>query len=517
MLATLRKRPIVPTALVNLLAALIIGTIIGYAVTWDLKVALLVVVGLAFLLAFIDRIELGVLFIGLYTPYEEFFLKFVPSDMASMARFGGELFILAMLSAVLLKKMAQGKPFRVSPLDVPLVLFIAWALISAVANETSPLTTILGLRILLRYVLLYYVVIHADFPRETIATFVKLFLVAAAIQMVIGLGTGAIGGKMRAFFMPSRGLALGSTVIVAERHFEEAGVGGFISGAMLNFIHFGTFMTLSWLLALGLRLMGWLRSRWLDLFLLLAFVAVIASFSRQSLLALIAGLIVILLFSGRKKLAFWLVTGAATLVIVASLYAAVTYERPISPGTRALHERWLYAFQIQRLQPVITSNFRLFLILELSKALLSRSPLWGLGPGTFGSALSIATGDPIYRELGVSQWATTETNFVSDVNWVTLLGQFGLIGASFFALMLLSLFNYTRRALHRFDDPLAKGLALGTLGCIAAISIAAFFNPHFEIRPISLYLWLFAAFVIALGQARVTPAKKKPAPLESSP
>ncbi|MFC1703142.1 hypothetical protein ACFLZO_01610 [Patescibacteria group bacterium] len=56
------------------------------------------------------------------------------------------------------------------------------------------------------------------------------------------------------------------------------------------------------------------------------------------------------------------------------------------------------------------------------------------------------------------------------------------------------------RTWQQADDPYVRGLALGFLGAVIAVSFQSFLATYFEVRTLALYLWLYGAFVYVLAR-----------------
>jgi hypothetical protein len=129
-------------------------------------------------------------------------------------------------------------------------------------------------------------------------------------------------------------------------------------------------------------------------------------------------------------------------------------------------------------------NFRLFYNLQLAPWAALTEPVVGFGPR---QQVALAP-DPrlIARvESAGMDWAWAR-NFTNDSNYASMIIQFGVIVPALFLLLLLwTMFSVARAEWVR-RDPTAR-FAVAFAG---ATIVAAWFGPAFEIRTVSLTLWI---------------------------
>ena len=79
--------------------------------------------------------------------------------------------------------------------------------------------------------------------------------------------------------------------------------------------------------------------------------------------------------------------------------------------------------------------------------------------------------------------------------------------------MLGALLHYALRVWREAKDPAVRALALGFVGALCAFGINAFLASFLETRTLAYYFWLYAGFVVVLGQKE---GVKIPAPFSRS-
>ncbi|TET79350.1 hypothetical protein E3J38_07320, partial [candidate division TA06 bacterium] len=66
------------------------------------------------------RPKATVIFIMVYTPFEEFLLKFIPLQAYAQARYLPELLLIATLVMLLVSSVVRRRPMERTPIDIPL-------------------------------------------------------------------------------------------------------------------------------------------------------------------------------------------------------------------------------------------------------------------------------------------------------------------------------------------------------------------------------------------------------------
>jgi hypothetical protein len=150
-------------------------------------------------------------------------------------------------------------------------------------------------------------------------------------------------------------------------------------------------------------------------------------------------------------------------------------------------------------------NARTYEIVNGGGAILERSPLLGLGPGTFGGQ-STFHDYAFYNRLNVGLLLSDPRhNYVTDVEWMNVFGQLGLLGLLAFLWMFATIYRIFIRTwrMQRADTVLAR-IALAGAAFVPMFLFAGFTGPNFEVRTVAIWLWLVGGLVVAVGrQGRV--------------
>jgi O-antigen ligase len=392
------------------------------------------------------------------------------------------------------------KPWKRTPLDVPLLIFVGIGVLSAIINRVPPLVAAMGLRILLRYVLLFYLVIQIGFSRRATRRLIIAMLGGALLVMGVGLAQAIIGPRLTDILRMREARIGVQTVQTTSGVFEAKG--RFIFSTLGRYDALGMYGVVILLLVLALytyypRWRGILR--WL---ILATGICLALTMSRQSWLALYAALWSWGLLSKKKKRAVGLLLVLALIpaVLIGTAHLMPSLVRSFSPQTlnqASVLTRMLAVFSPEYLQTSAYRAGRLYVLRHVGERIMQLAPLLGFGPGRLGSLTADFFGFSTAELLGMEEW---QVYLVNDVNWITILGQFGLIGTLAFLMMFVTLGRYAWRMYNHMYDPLARSMALACVGGIVAFLMLGFFGPNFEQRVVSMYVWLTAGLTVALAR-----------------
>jgi len=440
--------------------------------------------------------------IAFYIPLERALTVRLPETAFIVSQLSGEVVLAFLLAGVLARRAASGRRFVSTPVDVYVAAFLGAAVVSALVNGVSVGASVYSIRVVLRYAVVYYALVNSDLTGREARSFAKIFLAAAGVQVALGLLESLTGGAAKEWFLAYRKVSLGGVELVRGLH-KGTGRGLFtvIFGTLENYNNYGHFMSSAFVFGLAVHLTR-TRSRTARgraLLLALILVCIVLSFSRSSLLMTALASAVVLYAAGRRKKA------AAIVLLLAAALAAIAVAAPRYSGSEmpvystSLLYRWIRPFTPERLSPSEAGNYRLFLLLVVSARALAQSPLFGFGPGTFGSALTMSGAPEPYEALGLNYEYAGK--FAADSNWTTLLVQTGLLGLLAFALVLWAVARYCLRAYRRSSDPTTRAMCLAQLGLVVTLSVAGFFTSAFENRFTSFYFWAVGGLAVSLARS----------------
>jgi len=485
------------------------GLLIGVSAAIKPAVAILVVLGLPALPWAIRNIHVVVLLLAVYTPFEEFILKWMPGSLAAALRFAPEALILLLLAAIVLRNIGHGTWWTKTPIDLPAALFLGFSALSALANNVPPIVGVLGIREFARYILLYYLVVNAGLTYKTMKVMTGALLAVAALEAGIGLMQVVLGNRFSLLLTPEDVVVGG--VLVREGFTQILSGGTRIFGTLGRYSRFGFFLAIFCVLALALyatlrsKLGRELRLCFLA-FAALAAPALILSYSRTSLFVLCTGIIVVLLIT-RWKMALY-VALIIPVVAMLLLLSWVTVEDWTVAATEeaSILERFASTFSPDYLD-VLLRRGRLFIIARVSPIMLREYPLLGLGPGTVGStATGGGTNSPgLYPEHSHIDWLDVtdvgrldSLRFLHDVGWASILAQVGVLGLAAFLWAMLELARAALCCFAGSKDLFVRGLSAGYVGLLAAVIVGNLAVFSLSFRAVSLYVWLLGGLVATI-------------------
>jgi hypothetical protein len=150
------------------------------------------------------------------------------------------------------------------------------------------------------------------------------------------------------------------------------------------------------------------------------------------------------------------------------------------------------------LSPDFYKNSRLYEIVNGGEAVLQQSPLVGLGPGTFGGQATFHD-QAFYDRLNVGLLLSDPKHtYVSDVEWMTIFGQLGLLGLLGFVAIFVQIWRLAYRAFKTSGQEMTRRLALATMALVLVWIVVGFTGPNFELRPVSIWIWILPGMLWSL-------------------
>lgn len=477
--------------------------LLGFAVAYNPLIAVGGVAAAVVFMAFALRVEYFVGFIALYTPLEEFALKWLPQEMYAPARYASEALLIVLFLVAILKNLLNRKNiWKRTPLDLPLLALVFVITASALVNDVPPFIAALGVKNLLRYALLYYIVINSDLSDGFWKKLVFALLVLCFAEGVLGI-VQYIVGEPAYKFLRAKDVEVGG---MAVRELASTDVGK-VFGTMGRYNLLGNFLNFFMVMAMGLyytrRENGFLGYA---LFFMATLAGLVLTFSRMSWFGLYLGFMLILLIQKRKIVIIYLL-----LPIFITLALVGAYE-----GLNWYKGETKQASAIERYVSIFTSGYitkarrfdRLFALLVTAPAAIEKYPMFGLGPGTFASEV-VGSGTHekgLYPEHSHADWLELNNKeavkYTSDQGWTVILCQLGLTGLICVVWVFVVLIRRSYLGYKRARDPFEKGVLLGFLGCIFLLVFQNFVSFNLTYRAVSLYFWLFAGYAVSWGAQR---------------
>ncbi len=468
------------------------------------------VLAVSLLLVTILRPLWSLFLLAVYLPFESIILKFTPDDAYLFARYLSEGLVYLVLAVVVVKILTNKIEIRQSPIDLPFFLFGVVLLASSLINAVSPWIAVLGIRQIIRFMLVFFLVVHLRPTKEFIKNLLLTMFFIVVFQSVLGLMQWGIGESLDAILLPSEARNYGSIVLTeGVQQFWEPGTR--IFSTLGRYDRLGNFLYIFLLMTAGFAFVK--KSMPDKLILGLSFLvglpALLLTYSRSSWFAFIIGFLFIGVYLMKnKKIALF--TGAIVIVLAGYIAASGLQVRFIteSPG-QTITERFYESFSYARWRGEYYGLGRVFWYVHTPLTVVPSSPIFGVGPGQFGGGAVTALGNSkVYEELGLPFGVFGTEGFI-DNNWFALWGETGTLGWALYIWMFAALFTFGVKTFRESKDPFVRAVAVGVCAVILGISFNAFTSTVFEIRTSAYYLWLLAGCMVVLRQREIEGAKNK--------
>lgn len=445
--------------------------------------------------------EAIVVFLALYTPFEPFLLKFVPDAVYVFARYFSEGLIYILAAVVVLRAITGKIKLKHTPIDLQFGFFLLVCLASLLINFVPPVIGLLGLRQIIRYILLFFIVVQLMPSKLFIRNLTIALFAIVVFQGLLGLIQGIVGAPLDEFLIPSE-VKFYESVQLTSGTEQFWSPGARVFATMGRYDQLGTFLCFFFLLIIGLLYFtkdpG--KQRRLLAILALAIPAFIMTLSRSSWFGFLFGFIAIgIVLMRDRRLTFAVMSLAVALAFYLG-FSGLVVKYLVDYPEQTAAERLLEVFSYERYRGEYYGLGRVYWIVQTPLVVVRSAPLFGVGPGQYGGGAVAALGNTgVYEKLGLPFGVYGSEGYI-DNNWFSLWGETGTLGVMFYALMFWTLARAALITWRKSHDPLTRGLALGYVGCLVAVTFQAFLATYLEVRTLALYLWLYSAFIVVLAR-----------------
>ncbi len=445
-----------------------------------------------------------ILFLVLFVPFEVVILKYLPvSDtIYSYLRFLVEVVIYLIAGLLFARYLYHKKVPPGTPVDKPLLIFILYAIVITVINNAPWFQAFVGLRVLLRYVPLFYVLAFITIDHLIVKRIFNSILIVAALQCVIAIyqhyfGIASfwyprasdleIGGKQVGFRLLATGFGAGREL--------GAGIGTFGDSVFL-----ALFLVICFTMAIAamqrtIPLSGRIKIA-TGIVAAIIIISLFFTYSRGSVLVAVAGIpLIIYLSGGRKRLAVYLMIG---LVLISPVILYGIFERG-SSSESYVNPKIKYTDPFANIATVFSSSYldntlqfsRGAVLTEIGGNLISSFKLLGYSPAQDFALEKAAT------KLFGSNMPINNLPIINDVYWVAFIIYYGLIGLAIYFFILFRMFAVSRYVIKNSTDPYFRIFALA-LAALVIISIPySLILRTFVFRSFGFYFWLIAGLVFS--------------------
>lgn len=467
-------------ASIFLSATLVLGSLLAIITVW--------------VTFFRPRWSLG--FLLLYLPFEPFLLKWVPDDLYLYARYFSECLVYLLVISTIWKIITGKISWRGTNADLPFILLVIFALASAVVNLVPAWTAILGLRQIIRFMLLFFVTVYLRPSLSWMKAMAVGLALVVAVQISIGLAQAVVGEPLDNFLLPSEARNFGEIQLTAGT-IQFWDPGSRIFATMGRYDQLGTWLALMMLLLLALLYEPRLKRFHLaaGAIFLVSIPALVLTYSRSSWFGFLLGFLFITIIAKRDKRVMLGAGLSAAAIVLYLAFSGLVVGRLVEGADQTITERFFEAFSYERWRGEYYGLGRLFWIVQTVLTVIPASPIFGHGPGTYGAGAVAALGNTqVYDELGLP-FGVYGTEGYIDNNWMSLWGELGSVGLIIYLWFYLGIAWACWRAYLGSKKSITRALALAAAAGFLAVALNAFLATFLEVRTLAAYLWVLAGLV----------------------
>ncbi len=366
-----------------------------------------------------------------------------------------ELLFIAIVGLWILRMgVNQWQPRR-SGMLLPFALYLSIMVFLLMVNSPDNGVALEGMRVMVQYVLWFFVAYHLLRSRNQARSLVDVFLLMAVVIALIGIVQYIAGVEMPAEWVDQAEQG------VRTRVFSIIGSPNILGSLMV--------LAMSMAYAMYYGSEQWFKKMvYAGAFLVFA-LCLIFTFSRGAWLAIILSVLLLGLWVDKRILILMVLVALLTPTLMPSVYHRMSYmmspEYLVSSERGGRLGRW-----------------------DLAVKHWQTSPAVGVGLGQFGGAVA-ARNYP-------------ESSFYAD-SWYLKVGtETGWIGLLATLLLILTGLRRARSSLNATDDDYLKIMGLGILAGLVGILAHNCVENVFEVPMMASYFWFFLGLVAALSQVQ---------------
>lgn len=457
---------------------------------------LAIVFGIAILVLSFFKPTWSLAFLLVYLPFEPFLLKWISDDVYLYARYFSELLVYLLVAVVFWKIVSGQIKWSQSPIDIVFLLFIIVLLASAVINFVPATYAILGIRQIIRFMLLFFVTIYLQPSKQWMKTLLYLLFIIVGFQVLLGIGQVFFGEVLDGFLLPSQAHTYGDIQLTAGvAQFWDHGQR--IFGTLGRYDQLGTFMAFFMLLLVSLLYEPRIRKyrSWFVLLLCASIPILAMTYSRSSWFGFILGALFISIWAKKDKRVLWSVGIAIAVILLYLAISGLIVSNLWDVGDQSIIERFFEAFSYERWRGEYYGLGRMYWIVQTIITVVPAAFLFGHGPASYGGGAVSALGNTTaYDKLGLP-FGVYGTDGYIDNNWFSLWGESGTIGLILYLVLYGTLFFMCIRVWKKSKSAFTRSLALGVASAMIAVALNAFLATFLEVRTLAPYVWVFTALV----------------------
>ncbi|MFA6427562.1 MAG: O-antigen ligase family protein [Candidatus Magasanikbacteria bacterium] len=465
----------------------------------------LTLLGLAFILGltlifYVKKSEWIIYLLLVWFPFESLVLMYTPIRYFSYVKYIPEIIMYGLVIASFISFIRRKKKILSrQPLNKWIIGFVVISFISLLFNWYSPVVWTLGMRQILRFVLLLFVIVWMEYDEKVLKHIMIWGISMIGLEAILGLVQYASNGRLDQYLFSTRTVTVGNAAIVGGLE-QFWTVGSRVFATMGRYDRLGSFIALGLIMAFPYAYhlkKNIHKVSFAILGLCSAFVLGL-TYSRASWIACGVGVFVIgiiLLKDKRVWIAFGVGFSVLALYLIGFAIAKDNLMSITEKPTQTIAERVVEAFSLKAWRESYEGFGRIFFIINTPRVVVWNYPFFGVGPGQYGGGAAAALiNTDMYDRLHLP-FGIQNTYGQIDNNWLSMWGEVGTIGLVIWIGLFVAIIRLSHdvwlRSQHEFD----KLTALGLIGLTCGIMSMGFFGPYFEFRSLMFYYWTIVGIV----------------------
>lgn len=361
--------------------------------------------------------------------------------------------------------------FKQTPLDMPVLVFIAVMLFMLIFNSSDYGISLEGFRAVVQYILWFFVVVQLLKDEKSAKNICLVLVIITGIMGIHGVYQYIVGVEMPVGWVDQ----------------NEAGVRTRVYSILTSPNAMGSLMTLAAPVAVSFAFSEKkIRKKIIFAFLALMMIAsLVFTFSRGAWMGFAVAVAIYVLLKDKRLLIPAVIAAIIVVAAVPSVGNRISYMlsseyiQSSLKGGRLV--RWATGIEI-----------------------LKSSPLFGVGLGMFGGAVAI--NHDLSRLVGIDVIKT----FYMDNYYLKTAVESGIIGLIAFIVLMYSVFISSLRTVIITEDKKIKELEIGILSGLSGVMIHNCVENVFEVPLMTSLFWMLAAVMMHLWYINYHKKKTEP-------
>lgn len=450
------------------------------------------------------KISSVIIALAIYLPFESLILKYIPlpDTIYSYLRIMGvEVVIYLLFIIMLFNNMAKGYFLKRTILDIPILVFICFALFTMFYNNARIVESLIDIRSLLKYAVMYFIVANIDFQVSAVRKFVTAFVIIAFVQSIITAVQHFIG--ISDFWYPKAStLEIGAKSASNFKLLMTTWGGGREQGAGIgtfgDTVPLGNFMVIA-ITLLAALFVGYVRvNAYKMLFLVvtmgLVLFALFCTYSRGSVIVGFIGIPLVFIFTGKLSKLYPFAIGFGLVICVFVAYTAIAPK----PTQAYYNPKYVYTDPVTNILEAFSSSYiekdldysRGYVVSTLVPGFVKTIPLIGFGPDMETSLTNMCS-----AVLGENNFHAQNVMVIADVFWFAILSCYGIVGLSLFLAIIFFLFKGGWVVFKRSSSPEYRIIGLIMITLVLVNMPYMLIIRTLLFRPFAFYWWLLAGLV----------------------